>query len=121
GTIIDEAPHGRLHLDGSILTRGDDAAVKERRNLANAGYVAVTIILDGRNRPAADPVVICAGLPEEAMEAARQAAGDIQDRMGRRFDDDKRAIEEIRRVVRRGVQDVWGKKPVVKVEIAHTG
>ena len=121
GTIIDEAPHGRLHLDGSILTRGDDAAVKERRSLANAGYVAVTIILDGRNRPAADPVVICAGLPEDAVEAARQAAGDIQDRMGRRFDDDKRAIEEIRRVVRRGVQDVWGKKPVVKVEIARTG
>lgn len=120
-TIIDEAPHGRLHLDGSILTRGDDGALKERRNLAHAGYVAVTIILDARNRPAADPVVICAGLPEDAVEAAVQAAGDIQDRMGRRFDDDKRAIEEIRRVVRRAVQDVWGKKPVVKVEIARTG
>jgi ribonuclease J len=119
-TIIDEAPHGRLHLDGSVLTHGDDGAMKERRSLAYAGYVAVTIILDARDRPAADPVVICAGLPEGIVEAARQAAGDAQDRLGRRFDDDKRTIEEIRRTVRREVQDAWGKKPVVKVEIART-
>lgn len=120
-TIIDEAPHGRLHLDGSILTHGDDGAMKERRALAYAGYVAVTIVLDGRNRPATDPVVICVGLPEQVVDAARQAAGDAQDRLGRRFDDDKRTIEEIRRAVRREVQDAWGKKPVVKVEIARAG
>jgi ribonuclease J len=120
-TIIDEAPHGRLHLDGTILTNDNDAALKERRSLAHAGYVAVTIILDPRDRPAADPVVICAGLPEDAVDAARQAASEIQDRMGRRFDDEKKAIEEVRRVVRRAVQDSWGKKPVVKVEIARTG
>jgi ribonuclease J len=120
-TIVDEAPHGRLHLDGSVLTRGDDGAMKERRSLAYAGYVAVTIVLDRRDRPAADPVVICAGLPEGIVETARQAAGDAQDRVGRRFDDDKRAIEEIRRAVRREIQDAWGKKPVVKVEIARIG
>ena len=120
-TIIDEAPHGRLHLDGAILTHGDDGAMKERRGLAYAGYIAVTLILDARDRPATDPVVITAGIPEEVVEVARRAAGDAQDRLGRRFDDEKRAIEEIRRVVRRGVQDVWSKKPVVKVEIARTG
>lgn len=120
-TIIDEAPHGRLHLDGSVLTQGDDGAMKERRSLAYAGYVAVTIILDNRNRPAADPVVICAGLPEQVVEAARQAAGDAQDRLGKRVDDEKRVAEDIRRAVRREVQDAWGKKPVVKVEIARAG
>jgi ribonuclease J len=120
-TIFDEAPHGRLHLDGSILTQGDDGAMKERRALSFAGYVAVTVVLDARNRPAADPVVICAGLPESVVDSARQAASDAQDGMGRRFDDEKRAIEEMRRAVRREIQDVWGKKPVVKVEIARTG
>jgi ribonuclease J len=120
-TIIDEAPHGRLHLDGSVLTGRDDSAMKERRSLSFAGSVAVTIILDARGRPAADPVVICLGLPESVVEAARQAATDAQDRFGRKFDDDKRTAEEIRRAVRREIQDVWGKKSLVRVEIAHTG
>ncbi len=120
-TIIDEAPVGRLHLDGAVLTQGDGGATKERRALSFAGYVAVTVILDARDRPAADPVVICAGMPESVIEAAREAASEAQDRLGRRFDDDKRTIEEIRRAVRREIQDVWGKKPVVKVEIARTG
>ncbi len=120
-TIFDEAPHGRLHLDGSVLTGRDDSAIKERRSLAYAGYVAVTIVLDQRDRPATDPVVICAGIPDDIVETARQAAGDAQDRLGRRFDDEKRAIEEVRRAVRREIQDAWGKKPVVKVEIARIG
>jgi ribonuclease J len=120
-TIIDEAPHGRLHLDGSVLTDGNDGAMKERRALSFAGSVAVTVILDARGRPAADPVVICLGLPEVAVEAARSAATDAQDRLGRKFDDDKRAAEEIRRTVRREIQDVWGKKALVRVEIARTG
>jgi ribonuclease J len=118
-TIIDEAPHGRLHLDGAVLVAEDGGAVKERRALAYAGYVAVTVVLDARGRPATDPVVICAGLPTEVAEAAKDAAVDAQERFGRKFDDDARTAEEIRRAVRRGVQDVWGKKPVVKVEITH--
>jgi ribonuclease J len=120
-TIFDEAPHGRLHLDGTVLAPSDESAVKERRSLAYAGYVAVTIVLDQRDRPAADPVVICAGIPADIAETARQAASDTQDRLGRRFGDDKAAVEEIRRAVRREVQDAWGKKPVVKVEITRVG
>ena len=120
-TIVDEAPHGRLHLDGTVLTARDDTALKERRSLSHAGYVAVTIVLDQRDRPATDPVVICAGLPEEVVEAAREVASAAQDKLGKRFSDEKYAAEEIRRAVRRGVQDAWGKKPVVKVEIARTG
>jgi ribonuclease J len=120
-TIFDEAPHGRLYLDGTIIAPRDESAVKERRSIAFAGHIAVTIVLDKRDRPATDPVVICAGIPAEIADAARKAAGDAQDRMGRRFDDEKRAIEEIRRAVRREVQDAWGKKPIVKVEVTRVG
>jgi len=30
-------------------------------------------------------------------------------------------IEEVRRAVRRAVQDTWGKRAVVRVEVARTG
>ncbi len=120
-TIIDEAPHGRLHLDGSILTQGNDSAMKERRNLAYAGFVAVTIVLDGRGRPVAAPMVVCGGLPEGAADSALEAAIEMQNRLSGRNDDDARIAEDMRRAVRRGVQSVWGKKPMVKVEVVRTG
>lgn len=115
-TIIDEAPHGRLHLDGSILVTGNDIAVRERRSLAFAGFVAVSVVLDGRNKPQADPSVICSGLPENVVECATEAALNAQNTV-RRSDNDAKNAEDIRRAIRREIQDFWGKKPVVKVEI----
>jgi ribonuclease J len=117
-TIVDEAPHGRLHLDGSLVVTGNDAAMKERRNVAFAGAVMVTVVLDGRNRPQADPAVQCVGLPEEVVERARQAAHDALDTI-RRSDDDARMAEDIRRMVRREINDFWRKKPLVRVEVVR--
>ncbi|MFN9356904.1 MAG: ribonuclease J, partial [Alphaproteobacteria bacterium] len=118
-TIIDEAPHGRLHLDGSLLVAGSDPAMKERRGVAFAGAVMVTVVLDGRNRPAAEPAVQCVGLPDEAVERAREAAQAALDNL-RRSDDDARMAEDIRRMVRRDINEFWRKKPIVKVEIIRT-
>jgi ribonuclease J len=115
-TIIDEAPHGRLHLDGAILVTGNDAAMKERRGAAYAGVVAVTIALDGRNRPQGEPAVMCVGLPETVVERAREAAASAVETV-RRGDDDNRTAEDIRRFVRRELSEFWRKKPLVKVEI----
>jgi ribonuclease J len=115
-TIIDEAPHGRLHLDGSILVTGSDAAMKERRGAAFAGAVMVTIVLDGRNKPAAEPAVMCVGLPDDVVERARDAAQTALDNL-RRSDDDARMAEDMRRMVRRELNDFWRKKPIVKVDV----
>ncbi|MEQ1753116.1 MAG: ribonuclease J [Micropepsaceae bacterium] len=115
-TIIDEAPHGRLHLDGSILVTGNDIAVRERRSVAFAGFVGVSVVLDGRNKPQSEPGVFCVGLPANVAERAKEAAIAAQDKV-RRSDDDNKTAEEIRRLVRREIQDFWGKKPIVKVEI----
>lgn len=115
-TIIDEAPHGRLHLDGSVLVQGNDMAMKERRSVSHAGFVGVTIVIDGRNRVAAEPGVHCVGLPDEVAEHAKAAAENAVGSMRPSNDDNKNA-EEVRRQVRRGINDFWNKKPIVKVEI----
>jgi ribonuclease J len=115
-TIIDEAPHGRLHLDGAILVTGNDAAMKERRGASYAGVVAVTVVLDGRNRPQGEPAVMCVGLPETVVERARESAASAIETV-RRGDDDSRTAEDIRRYVRRDLSEFWRKKPLVKVEI----
>ncbi|MBI1211540.1 MAG: MBL fold metallo-hydrolase [Alphaproteobacteria bacterium] len=121
-TIIDEAPHGRLMLDGTIVTERNDITLKQRRALSFAGHIAVTVVLDERGRVLLDPVVIAAGVPEDAVESAQDAAADAVDRLsGRRMEDDRLVIEEVRRAVRRAVQDTWGKRSVVQVEVARAG
>ena len=121
-TIIDEAPHGRLHLDGSVLTDGNDGAMKERRALSFAGSVAVTIDPRRQRSPRRRPRRHLPRPPRSRRRSrSPSAATDAQDRLGRKFDDDKRAAEEIRRTVRREIQDVWGKKALVRVEVAHVG
>jgi ribonuclease J len=121
-TIIDEAPHGRLMLDGSIVTERNDTTLKERRSLSFAGHIAVTIVLDERSRVLLDPIVIAAGVPAHAVESAKDAATDAVDRLsGRRLEDDRVVIEEVRRAVRRAVQDTWGKRSMVQVEVARSG
>jgi ribonuclease J len=121
-TIIDEAPHGRLLLDGRIITGREDTTLRERRALSFAGHIAVTVVLDGRGRVVVDPVVIAAGVPPDAIEGARNAAADAVDRLsGRRLEDDKAVIEDVRRAVRRAVQDIWGKKALVHVDVARSG
>jgi ribonuclease J len=117
-TIVDEAPHGRLHLDGSLVVTGHDVAMKERRSVAFAGAVMVTIVLDGRNRPQADPAVQCIGLPDEVVDRAREAAHEALATI-RRSDDDARMAEDIRRMVRRDINDFWRKKPIVKVDVVR--
>lgn len=46
--IIDEAPSGRIYLDGDVLTASDEGAVQERRRLAFAGSAFVSVVLDGK-------------------------------------------------------------------------
>ena len=87
--------------------------------MSYAGFIGVTVVLDARGRPVTDPIVHTGGMPEEVGDAARQAGSYAQDRFGKRIEDEARAAEEIRRAVRRGAQDVWGKKPLVKVEVTR--
>ncbi len=63
--IVDEAPSGRLYLDGDVLIDAEEGAVQERRRLAFAGSVFVSLVLDRDGKVRGDPQVRLLGLPEE--------------------------------------------------------
>jgi ribonuclease J len=111
--IIDEAPSGRLHLDGRVLVHEDDGFARARRSLGFAGFIGVTLILDRKGRLAADPVLHMEGIPDAVMEPVREAvARALNGKRGRDGD----LKEEVRIAARRAANDVWGKKPVVRIE-----
>jgi ribonuclease J len=111
-SIVDEAPSGRLHLDGQILVSEGDGFAHARRALGFAGFVGVTLVLDGKGRIATDPVLHMEGIPTQAREAIVDAVARAS--TGKRGGEELK--EEVRRAARRAAQDVWGKKPVVRVE-----
>ncbi|MEQ9152274.1 MAG: ribonuclease J, partial [Parvibaculum sp.] len=124
--IIDEAPSGRLYLDGEVLTASDEGAVQERRRLAFAGSVFVSVVLDAKGQVRGDPQVVLMGLPEEdshgvlledrAYDAIDEALGRLP--LKRRGDDDAVA-EFLRRAVRGALRREWGKKAQVAVAVTR--
>jgi ribonuclease J len=114
--IVDEVPSGRIFLDGRVLTDEGAGFARARRALGFAGIIAITLVVDGKGRLAAEPSVIIDGIPEPVHAAIRDAAADAAKRS--RKGDDNALKENVRRAARRAAQDAWGKKPVTQVEIA---
>ena len=44
--VIDEAPCGRLHVDGRLIVSGEDGPAKQRRKLAHVGIIFVSVVMD---------------------------------------------------------------------------
>lgn len=124
--IVDEAPSGRIYLDGDVLTDQDEGAVQERRRLAFAGSVFVSLVLDGKGDVRGEPQVRLIGLPKEDSngvpfeDRALDAVDEALDRLPRKRRGDASAVAEfLRRAVRGALRREWGKKPQVAVVVTR--
>jgi ribonuclease J len=126
--VIDRIATGRLYRDGRLLTPPADSGVADRRRLAFAGMVSVSVVLDARGDLAEDPQVAIVGLPTkdedgdaflEIVEDAVDAALDSLARAKRR--DQGLVRETVRRTIRGDVEAAWGKKPLTSVLVTTLG
>jgi ribonuclease J len=124
--IIDEAPVGRIFRDGRLLVGSAEGPVRERRSLAFAGVVVVSLVVSGRGEPLAAPEVMLDGVP--AVDAEGRSMSDIVlDAVEGTIDSippgrrrDKETLREaVRRAVRSAVEDAWGKRPAAKVLVTQ--
>lgn len=122
--VIDEAPHGRIYKDGTLIGDFEQMGIGERRKLSFAGHVSVSVVLDSRYDFLGDPDVVPIGLPEfddegEAMEDTLYDAvlGAVESIPRAKRKDLAMLQEAVRRAVRSTTNQVWGKKPVVTVFI----
>ena len=124
--VLGEVKHGRLYLDGEVLIAADDGTVQDRRKLAFAGAVFVTLVLDAKGEVRGEPQTRIHGLPPEdnlgdtfediVLDAVDDALAKLP--MKRRGDDDAVA-EIIRRAVRGSIRREWGKKAQVTVVVTR--
>ncbi|MCC6921011.1 MAG: ribonuclease J [Alphaproteobacteria bacterium] len=120
--IVDEAPSGRLQLDGRVPILEGDGVARARRGLSFAGFAGVTVIVGGgtKKKAAAQAVLIGEGIPESVLAAMREAAENAASRAPSTvMADDEEFAESVRRAVRREANTTWGKRPMVKVEIVR--
>lgn len=120
--LIDEAPFGRLVLDGTEIVSFDDAAIADRRRASHNGFVSVSLVFDRDNALASEPAVAPLGLARsdddafydgmiDAVETAVERMK-ASDREGDIFVEDAVRIG-VRRFCRREI----GKNPGVAVLI----
>ncbi|HXR94955.1 MAG TPA: ribonuclease J [Rhizomicrobium sp.] len=116
--LIDEVPSGRIHMDGRVLVAEGAGLAKARRAMGYAGLIAITLVLDGKGRPAAGAAILAEGVPEPVTEAVRVVADEALRRHNPKTDpEDLR--EAVRRAARRAAQEAWGKKPVTRVTVVE--
>ena len=123
--IIDEVPAGRLYVDGGMVTVENGDALRERRHAASNGVVAVSVVLDGKNKIVSGPQVRAMGLPSEPDYALDDILDDLADEAEQALDRLKgqdRELDEtveaaMSRAVKKASQRIWGRRPVVETTV----
>ena len=123
--IIDEVPAGRLYVDGGVVTPENGEALRERRHAAYNGVLAVSIVLDGRNRIVSGPQVRGIGLTGDEEYSLEDALDDLCEEVEtayKRLEGDAREIDEsietaISRAVKKAAFRIWERKPVVETTV----
>lgn len=120
--LIDEVPSGRLYLDGDLLLADGATPVRERRKLGFAGCVTVSVVLNRKGKLESPSAVALVGAPleteaDEDVQLTLEEAIDsaIEDMPRGKKDDDDAVEEMIRRVIRRNLKRLWGKRPPIAV------
>lgn len=122
--VVDEAPVGRLAVDGNRLVPIRGELMRSRQQAIYGGAATVTVVLDAAGKLLADPQISVVGLLEKGEGAPLSAAQAEIKRTIARFNDterkdDEHAAESLRLAVRRSFRKAVGKKPITQVHIVR--
>jgi ribonuclease J len=123
--IVTEVPSGRLGLDGKVLRRLDHSIAKDRRKMAVAGAVVVTLVMDAKGKVVRDPQVSLMGLVDGEGDTTLAAnlsalAHDTVEAMPKSTRIDDAAVRHaVSLAVRRHINEIHGKKPVTDVHVVR--
>ena len=122
--IIDQAPTGKVYLDGNVAVSLDSSSIKERKNISVNGLLEITLIITS-NGKMKKPVVSFRGIPEE--EVSETFKFDLEDEIIKtcksfainNFKQEKNLIDTIKQNCRKIIKEKTGKRPFTNVNIAR--
>ena len=116
---------GRLGVDGKQLVPLDGQTVRARHRIGAAGSAVATVVVDGRGRLAADPMVSLQGVtePDEAEEFEEDAIDALIDAIEElpknARQDDERIEKTARSAVSGTLRRATGKRPAIQVHVVR--
>ncbi len=122
--IIDQAPTGKVYLDGNVAVSLDSSSIKERKNISVNGLLEITLIISS-NGKMKKPVVSFRGIPEE--EISETFKFDLEDEIRKtcksfainNSKQEKNLIDSIKQNCRKIIKEKTGKRPFTNVNIAR--
>ena len=123
--VVDKAPVGRMYIDGNISISEDSQSLKERKNLANNGYLEVTIIINNKGKVIKKPIFSFRGLPIENQND--DFIFDLEDEIektSRTFSlnstkQENILKEELKKNCRKLIKEKTGKKPYTNINLVR--
>ena len=122
--IVDEARAGRVYKDGDLLVPAAAACIAERRKLAFAGVVSVSVAIERSGEIAGDAGIMIAGLPPATakgvpmLQFVTDVVDDLLDSLPKAKRRDAETLRKaVERAVRNSVAQQWDKKPLCHVMV----
>jgi ribonuclease J len=119
--IVAEVQAGRWYLDGEVLLDAGAETLRERRRMMYNGTAVLTLVLDARGEPLAEPALVLQGIPgadgrveREARAAVAKALAQLP-RAARRHDE--RMAEAAAAAARQVLRRASGKRPTVEARV----
>lgn len=122
--IVGSEHSGRTFKDGNLIGTEREVGVDDRRRLAFAGHVSLSVVIDARGELVDEPSIVCIGLPtvddqgDKFEDVLYDAALDTVESMPRgKRRDAERVRDALAGAIRSEARDIWGKRPITTVHV----
>jgi ribonuclease J len=122
--VFDKAPSGRLFLDGKISVEEDARSIKERLNVANNGYIEITIIITSNGAIYKKPILNFKGLPIYENEDFKYGLEEELQKTSKTFSlnnkkQEENLIDALKLTCRKYSKEKTGKKPITNINLVR--
>tara|TARA_Y100000590_G_scaffold458608_1_gene613681 strand:+ start:716 stop:2374 length:1659 start_codon:yes stop_codon:yes gene_type:complete len=120
--VYDKAPSGRLCVDGDISTDEESESIRERKNIANNGFMTVSIIISSKDQIIENPTINIYGLPvfdkeNFKIEVQREILKVAKNFNLNSVKQEENIIEALKKACRKYSKEKTGKKPITNINL----
>jgi len=122
--IFDKAPSGRLCVDGVISTVDDSFSIKERKNIANNGFIGITLVVLSNGKLSENASIIFYGLPiidkeDFKFEIKKELLKVAKTFSFANLKQEENIIDALKKSCRKFSKEKTGKKPITNINIVR--
>ena len=122
--IIDQAPTGKIYLDGNVAVSLDSTSIKERKNLSTNGLIEATIVITPNGNIHNKPLLTFRGLPIYEKDEFTFNLEEEIEKTAKTFSlnnrkQDSNLIDALKITCRKYTKEKLGKRPYTNINLVR--